>query len=75
MEIEVSDRTRSRSNGGFATKHKTTPTPIRPERIHPLNLRAAAAAGPVLYWMSRDQRATDNWALVHAQQEAQTSER
>ena len=28
------------------------------------------APGPVLYWMSRDQRAWDNWALCHAQQEA-----
>jgi len=25
------------------------------------------ARGPVAYWMSRDQRATDNWALLHAQ--------
>ncbi|MBM4167596.1 MAG: deoxyribodipyrimidine photo-lyase [Ignavibacteria bacterium] len=24
-------------------------------------------AGPVIYWMSRDQRAHDNWALLHAQ--------
>jgi deoxyribodipyrimidine photo-lyase len=24
-------------------------------------------SGPVLYWMNRDQRAQDNWALVHAQ--------
>lgn len=24
--------------------------------------------GPVLYWMSRDQRATDNWALLFAQE-------
>lgn len=23
--------------------------------------------GPVVYWMSRDQRARDNWALLHAQ--------
>jgi len=29
-----------------------------------------AAPGPVLYWMSRDQRADDNWALLHAQREA-----
>ena len=28
------------------------------------------APGPVLYWMSRDQRAGDNWALLHAQQQA-----
>lgn len=26
--------------------------------------------GPVVYWMSRDQRASDNWALLWAQQEA-----
>lgn len=27
-------------------------------------------AGPVVYWMSRDQRVQDNWALLWAQQEA-----
>lgn len=26
--------------------------------------------GPVIYWMSRDQRAGDNWALLHAQAQA-----
>lgn len=26
--------------------------------------------GPVIYWMSRDQRAADNWAMLWAQQEA-----
>ena len=26
--------------------------------------------GPVVYWMSRDQRVSDNWALLWAQQEA-----
>ncbi len=26
--------------------------------------------GPVIYWMSRDQRVSDNWALLSAQQEA-----
>jgi deoxyribodipyrimidine photo-lyase len=25
-------------------------------------------AGPVVYWMSRDQRVRDNWALLHAQE-------
>ena len=24
--------------------------------------------GPVLYWMSRDQRVHDNWAMIYAQQ-------
>jgi deoxyribodipyrimidine photo-lyase len=29
--------------------------------------------GPVLYWMSRDQRSEDNWALLHAQRLARQS--
>lgn len=28
------------------------------------------ASGPVVYWMSRDQRVMDNWALIYAQQTA-----
>lgn len=39
---------------------------IDPRRIHPLNERTATA-GPVLYWMSREQRVSDNWGLYHAQ--------
>ena len=27
----------------------------------------AIGPGPVVYWMSRDQRCADNWALVYAQ--------
>jgi deoxyribodipyrimidine photo-lyase len=30
----------------------------------------SAQSGPVVYWMSRDQRAEDNWALYYAQQTA-----
>lgn len=29
--------------------------------------RGEPGRGPVIYWMSRDQRAADNWALLHAQ--------
>ncbi|MBN1794175.1 MAG: deoxyribodipyrimidine photo-lyase [Candidatus Omnitrophica bacterium] len=32
-------------------------------------------AGPVVYWMSRDQRSRDNWALLYAQEEALRRER
>ncbi len=39
---------------------------MMPQRLCSLN-GAPAAAGPVVYWMSRDQRVADNWALVHAQ--------
>ena len=31
--------------------------------------------GPVVYWMSREQRVADNWALLWAQQEALSRER
>lgn len=30
----------------------------------------AQTAGPVIYWMSRDQRVDDNWALLYAQSQA-----
>ena len=31
------------------------------------NLVKAESKGPVVYWMNRDQRVQDNWALLHAQ--------
>jgi len=38
--------------------------------VHPARVRAlspnAPNQGPVVYWMRRDQRADDNWALLHA---------
>lgn len=39
---------------------------LNPRRLRALN-RASRGPGPVLYWMSRDQRAGDNWALLFAQ--------
>lgn len=38
-------------------------------RARPLN-EGTPQSGPVLYWMSRDQRAADNWALHFAQEYA-----
>lgn len=43
--------------------------PFEPTRVRRLN-EAAAGAGPVVYWMQRDQRVQENWALLYAQQEA-----
>ncbi len=40
---------------------------VDPRRIHLLN-REDERDGPVVYWMSRDQRADDNWAVLHAQE-------
>jgi deoxyribodipyrimidine photo-lyase len=38
------------------------------ERIHPDDRgQAPHTAGPVLYWINRERRVRDNWALLHAQ--------
>ena len=37
------------------------------QRLRPLN-HHTYKGGPVLYWLSRDQRTWDNWALLQAQQ-------
>ncbi len=44
---------------------------IATERIRFLN-NCPDVAGPVVYWMSRDQRVQDNWALLYAQYLAET---
>ncbi|HSA33804.1 MAG TPA: deoxyribodipyrimidine photo-lyase [bacterium] len=43
--------------------------PVDPRRLTVLR-PGAPGNGPVVYWMSRDQRVSDNWALLHAQNEA-----
>ncbi|HLD47927.1 MAG TPA: deoxyribodipyrimidine photo-lyase, partial [Desulfobaccales bacterium] len=40
---------------------------VNPARKRPLN-QARPGPGPVIYWMSRDQRVRDNWALLYAQE-------
>lgn len=39
---------------------------IDPRRVRPLN-KGPVGKGPVVYWMSRDQRVAGNWALLRAQ--------
>ena len=39
------------------------------DRLRQLNARKPGN-GDIMYWMSRDQRVSDNWALLHAQQMA-----
>ena len=43
---------------------------VHPDRTRSLNDCSAISSGPVLYWMQRDQRAHDNWALLYAQEKA-----
>lgn len=42
---------------------------VRSDRIRQL-AAGSAGAGPVVYWMSRDQRVRDNWALLFALDQA-----
>ncbi|WOL09670.1 deoxyribodipyrimidine photo-lyase [Canna indica] len=42
------------------------PAAVHPGRVRVLKPSAASPSGPVVYWMFRDQRAADNWALLHA---------
>lgn len=46
-----------------------TSTSVHPGRIRVLRERSRPSdgeVGPVVYWMFRDQRIRDNWALIHA---------
>lgn len=44
--------------------------PVDPRRVRILKPGPEKPRSPVIYWMSRDQRAQDNWALLYAQQTA-----
>ena len=45
---------------------------VDPTRIRTLRATADARQqeGPVIYWINRERRIADNWALLHAQQQA-----
>ena len=46
---------------------------VKKERIKVLK-EGQESSGPVVYWMSRDQRMHDNWALLYAQEIAEQAE-
>lgn len=43
---------------------------VHPERIY-IHKQISNQTGPVIYWMSRDQRVSDNWALIYAREQAE----
>lgn len=45
---------------------------VNPKRVRELK-GGDVKAGPVVYWLSRDQRVNDNWALLYAIEQAQKS--
>ncbi|KAI3433882.1 hypothetical protein D9Q98_003684 [Chlorella vulgaris] len=55
---------------GPSKKAATKLLAVNPRRMHELRKGAVEGEGPVIYWMSRDQRVRDNWALLHAAAEA-----
>ncbi|KAA0167916.1 hypothetical protein FNF28_02662 [Cafeteria roenbergensis] len=67
---------RDRSEGEAAAvapppkKGRAPAAAVSPRRQRALN-SVPVRPGPILYWMSRDQRAEDNWALLAAQDLAQ----
>jgi len=40
---------------------------VNPKRVRTLKEVDVERTGPVVYWMQRDQRSQDNWALLFAQ--------
>ncbi|MCX6137299.1 MAG: deoxyribodipyrimidine photo-lyase, partial [Ignavibacteriales bacterium] len=40
---------------------------MNPSRVRQIH-SGSNIEGPIVYWMSRDQRAEDNWALLYAQE-------
>ncbi len=46
---------------------------VNPKRIYALN-NLRPKSGPVLYWMSREQRVHDNWALLYAAETAREND-
>lgn len=53
-----------------STSKKPVPLAVNPKRVRELKAGSPSGTGPVIYWMSRDQRVQDNWALLYACQQA-----
>ncbi len=53
--------------GSISSRALAVSDVVHPARIRRLN-NAPVLQGPVIYWMSRDQRVDDNWALIYAQE-------
>ncbi len=66
----------SGGGGGGASSSNGASGAIKVNAKRVRQLKAGApGAGPVLYWMSRDQRLDDNWALLYALEQAQARKR
>lgn len=59
---------------GHRVKGKKKMDLVNIRRKQPLQV-GTKGKGPVMYWMSRDQRTRDNWALLAAQKEAEKNKK
>eukprot|EP00499_Haloplacidia_sp_CaronLabIsolate_P010482 CAMPEP_0196776246 /NCGR_PEP_ID=MMETSP1104-20130614/4510_1 /TAXON_ID=33652 /ORGANISM="Cafeteria sp., Strain Caron Lab Isolate" /LENGTH=520 /DNA_ID=CAMNT_0042146417 /DNA_START=35 /DNA_END=1597 /DNA_ORIENTATION=+ len=66
---KMEDAGGSSSSKGAASSSSTSHLVDR-SRVRILREGEIRGTGPVVYWMSRDQRARDNWALLYAQERA-----
>ncbi|URD78308.1 FAD binding domain of DNA photolyase [Musa troglodytarum] len=48
------------------SSHPPPHRPFHPDRVRVLKPGSPCPSGPVVYWMFRDQRSANNWALIHA---------
>jgi len=48
---------------------------VNPRRVQAMNTLGVEKKGPVVYWMGRDRRLHDNWALRYAEELAQKENR
>jgi deoxyribodipyrimidine photo-lyase len=48
---------------------------MNPKRLRKLNTHNIPDKGPIIYWMDRERRAHDNWAMICAQKSAEKHER
>ncbi|XP_024533022.1 deoxyribodipyrimidine photo-lyase isoform X1 [Selaginella moellendorffii] len=56
--------------GGFLGEGLRSSIGVNPRRVRVLRQGDESHSGPVVYWMSRDQRSRDNWALLYAAEQA-----
>ena len=74
MQPGINDkRTKVINNGQPAQQPQLIFTMINPKRIRKIK-DGNPGKGPVVYWMSRDQRVNDNWALSFAMEKAQDAD-
>jgi deoxyribodipyrimidine photo-lyase len=68
---EAAESKTTQSHGKSSSSSEFIPSLERRVRyLNKFEVKIGAQSGPVVYWMSRDQRLDDNWAVLYAQAQA-----